>query len=160
MDCLTTKDRLCCRCVFSLWKSEHQIALAIILCVLWAFRKKHYHFWGISKQFAVDQNFNINDCFFFRMARRSPSSTKNACIHCFLLLFMASRSHAWGWIDGKVCNGSEVIQSRKNLKKVVFKGSKIRRIAQDITNFSSTFRLSSLYGTRWRTSTYPRTINL
>ena len=66
------------------------------------------------------------------MAGRSPGSTENASIHCFLLSIMASRSHAGGWIDGKVCNGSEVIQSRKNLKKVAFRGSKIRRIAQNI----------------------------
>ena len=67
-----------------------------------------------------------------KIAGRRPSSTENACIRCFLLLIMASRSHAGGWIDGKVCNGSEVIQSRKNLKKVAFRGSKIRRIAQNI----------------------------
>ena len=45
---------------------------------------------------------------------------------------MTSRSHAGGWIYGKVCNGSEVIQSRKNLKKVAFRRSKIRKIADNI----------------------------
>ena len=74
----------------------------------------------------------VNDCFLLKISGRSPSSTENACIRCFLLLIMASRSHAGGWIYGKVCNGSEVIQSRKNLKKVAFRGSKIRRIAQNI----------------------------